>query len=67
MAKIRTDFTVIAKAKSFSVHGRRSEWDGQEWHWLDDWYLASFRTLERAEEDAARRNKALGWERDIAA
>ena len=65
MPKVKQDFHVIQKPKSFSVHGRRSEWDGSEWHWVEGWYLWSFRTLEKAEREAARLNDKSGWEADI--
>ena len=55
---IRRDFTVVPTAKRFNVRGRVSEWDGQEWHWLEGWHLGSFRTLERAQQEADRLNRS---------
>ena len=62
---LRLDFHVIPKAKMFSVHGRRSEWDGQEWHWVDGWHLANFRTHEKAQASADDRNRRYGGERGL--
>jgi len=53
----KTDFTVIEKAKSFSVHGRRSYLEGGQWVWSYGWYVGTYRTRERAEAEAERLNK----------
>lgn len=66
MTRVKQDFHVIPKRKMFSVHGRLSEWDGGEWHWVDGWYLWSYRTLEEAERQAKRMNEQSGWEKRFA-
>lgn len=62
MTKFKTDFTVIPKAKSFSVHGRRSYFQAGEWHWQDGWHVATYRTKERAEAEAEKLNARHGRE-----
>lgn len=63
--KVRVDFMVVPKAKMFSVHGRRSFWDGSEWHWDDGWHVNSYRTAEKAEREAERSNKMYGFTTEI--
>lgn len=56
MTNYKTDFTVVEKAKYFSVHGRRSVFENGEWHWQDGWHLSNYKTRERAEAEAAKLN-----------
>jgi hypothetical protein len=55
--RVRRDFTVIPTAKRYSVHGRLSEWDGEEWHWIDGWHVGTYRTREKAQIEADRLNR----------
>lgn len=60
MTKFKIEFMVIPKAKSFSVHGRRSYFQAGEWHWQDGWHLRNYKTRERAEAEAKKLNARHG-------
>lgn len=65
MLKRKTDFTVIDKGTSFAVHCRVSDWDGAEWHWVNGWFVASYKTAGAAEKAAEARNAEFGSVHDI--
>lgn len=65
MTKFKIDFMVIEKPKSFSVHGRRSYFENGEWHWASDWHLRNYKTMERAEAEAAKLNTHFGRELSV--